>query len=150
MQLNAMNYNANLELSRQELLSVVEQQKMIEEQMAELSQTWLPTLKHIDEARLRYDSMSRFAESAEEVIGMNRLRARNVMANAEAQAAIDRVLKVQARERLNAEAAEEGAAEIQQLYAHRTRAADAIIKCPEALEEVVEVPAEPIKIERRA
>jgi hypothetical protein len=147
-QLNAMNYNANLELSKQELVSVVEQQKMIEEQMSELSQTWLPTLKHIDEARLRYDSMSRFAESAAEIIGMNRLRARNVEANAEAQAAIQRVLCVQAESRMIAESVEEGAKEIQQLYAGKTRAADAVLKCPEV--GVVEVPAEPIKIERRA
>ncbi|MFH1066236.1 MAG: hypothetical protein V1734_07030 [Nanoarchaeota archaeon] len=146
-QLNAMNYNANLELSKQELVSLVEQQKMIEEQMDELSRTWLPTLKHIDQARLRYDSMSRFAESAAEIIGMNRLRARNVVANAEAKAAIQRTLAVQAESRMIAECVEEGAAETEMMYLDRTREADEVLKAPEAQVEAVEVPAEPIKIE---
>lgn len=136
MQLSVMNCNANLELSRQELESVIAQQKLIEEQMEELSQTWLPTLKHIDEARMRYDSMARFAESSAKIIGMNRLRARNVEANAKAQAAIARCIDAQRDSRIAAEAFEEGAEEVKKLYAPRTAEADAV------LAGVVEVPAE--------
>ncbi|MDD4878138.1 MAG: hypothetical protein PHO02_03825 [Candidatus Nanoarchaeia archaeon] len=145
-QLLVMNCNANLELSRQELESVVEQQKLIEEQMDELSQTWLPTLKHIDGARMRYDSMARFAESSAKILGMNKLRARNVEANAEAQAAIARCIDAQRDSRIAAEAFEEGAEEVKKLYAGRTAEADAVLAAPEPVEFVA---AEPIVIERR-
>lgn len=138
--LNAMNYNASLELVRQELVSVVEQQKLIEEQMEELNKTWLPTLKHIDSARLRYDMTSRYARSAATVMGMNKLREKNTFANAETIAAIARVRKAQEDSRLQAEAVEEGAAEAERLLEG---------KAEYAAEELA-VPAEPARFERKA
>lgn len=118
-QLQAMNYNANLELARQELASVSEQQKLIEEQMEEMSKTWLPTLMHIDAARLRYDQTLRYGRSAAKMIGMNKLRERDTIGNIETKAAIIRTRKAQEDSRLLAEAYEEGAAETELLLEAR-------------------------------
>lgn len=114
-QANMINYNANLELARQELISVYERTKLIEEQLKEFSKTWLPALKHIDGARLRYDTMADLAESAAELIGLNKLRERDAIENIKAKAAIDRTRCAIKESRMLAETVEESVEETERL-----------------------------------